>query len=72
MLYYKRELENRETSYNKRFFPAGNDGTLKNIPLRVIQNGNDESKAKSTTTKVRNGTGAMKKNESMSKLPKIM
>ena len=72
MLYYKRELENRETSYNKRFIPEGNDGTLKNIPLRVIQNGNDESKAKITTTKVRNGTGAMKKNESVSKLPKIM
>jgi hypothetical protein len=65
MLYYKRELENRETSYNKRFFPEGNDGTLKNIPLRVIQNGNNESKVKSTTTKV-------KKNVSTSKLPKIM
>jgi hypothetical protein len=71
MLYYKRELENREASYNKTFFSERNDGTLKKIPLRVVQNGNDESKAKSTTTKVRGGTDTMKKNASMSKLPKI-
>jgi hypothetical protein len=71
MLYYKRELENREASYNKTFFPVGNDGAVKNIPLRVI---NEEPKPKRITTKVRSGSGAskVKKSASTSKLPKVM
>jgi hypothetical protein len=70
MLYYKRELENRETSYNKTFFPEGNDNTAKNVPLRVI---NEEPKPKRMTTKVRSGSGAskMKKSSSTSRLPKV-
>jgi hypothetical protein len=71
MLYYKRELENRETSYNKTFFPEANDGIAKNVPLRVI---NEETRPQKMTTKVRSGTSGaskMKKSVSDSKLPPI-
>lgn len=40
MLHYKRELENRETSYNKRFVPKG-DKSSKSSPLRVKDNNGD-------------------------------
>jgi len=47
MLHYKRELENRETSYNKRFVPKG-DKSSKSSPLRVKDDNGDTKQRKKT------------------------
>ena len=49
MLHYKRELENRETSYNKRFVPKG-DKSSKSSPLRVKDDNNGVTKQRRKTT----------------------
>lgn len=72
MLYYKRELEKRETSYDKAFFPKGTTHGG-DQGLRVSQRGNEESKngrsnSRNSSTKGRGNsvTGTTKK------LPKII
>mmetsp|Transcript_39704 Transcript_39704/g.95493 ORF Transcript_39704/g.95493 Transcript_39704/m.95493 type:complete len:98 (+) Transcript_39704:158-451(+) len=41
MLYFKNELENRETNFNRRFIPADGDrGDLISNPLRVRDDDN--------------------------------
>lgn len=71
MLYYKHELEKRETSYDKAFFPKGGGDQ----GLRVSQRGNEESKnvkssrsGSRTSTKGRGNSVA----GTTKKLPKIM
>lgn len=73
MLYFKRELENRDENFNKRF---SNDGT----PLRVTNDNSKPTKKKSVASTTRRkdrgkvGAGTRKKKSSTSsssKLPKI-
>jgi len=55
MLHYKRELENRETSYNKRFVPKG-DKSSKSSPLRVKDDNNGGTKQRRKTVSVSKST----------------
>ena len=76
MLYFKRELENRETNFNTRF---SNDATITNSPLRVIQNERKQNGSAATRRKARGkgssgnkkGSGTRKKATNSPKLPKI-
>jgi len=86
MMYFKRELENREESYNKHF--SGKDGNEAVIaaPLRVSQSSNNAAKTKqeakparrkkkaSTSSSKDQAGGTRKKRSaatSSTKLPKI-
>ena len=87
MTYFKRELENRETNFNERFFSGEARGqfgeTVSSGPLRVLQQDNAKSGTKasrqgSTTRrkvpkKKTTGSGRKKKSASSQKLqlPKI-
>lgn len=72
MLYYKRELEKRETSYDTAFFPKGTTHGGGDQGLRVSQRWNEESKhgrsSRNSSTKGRGNSVA----GTTKKLPKIM
>jgi len=79
MLYFKRELENREDNFNKRFSSVGDIAS--GSPLRVIQNDNAKSKVEqakrgnaTARRKVRGraaGGSRKKKAAASAKLPKV-
>mmetsp|Transcript_32368 Transcript_32368/g.61934 ORF Transcript_32368/g.61934 Transcript_32368/m.61934 type:complete len:96 (-) Transcript_32368:95-382(-) len=80
MLYFKRELENREDNFNKRFSSVGDIAS--SSPLRVIQNDNAKSKVEqakrgnaTARRKVRGkaaGGSRKKKAAASAKLPKVV
>ena len=77
MLHFKRELENRESTWNKHFVNSGGRTTSGN-PLRVQDdNAATTKQSKTTRKKVRGktsgaGSAGMKKKGSIkTKLPKI-
>ena len=77
MMYFKRELENRDTNFNSRF-TCNDEGATKNPPLRVIQKQErtvTQGSSSNSRRKVRGkvgGTGTRKKKASTSsKLPKV-
>lgn len=76
MSYFKRELENQETNFNRRFAPPSDDAAASNSPLRVNQSDNSVSKPKQTKPRRRvcgkTGAGTRKKKATAStKLPRI-
>ena len=80
MLHFKRELENRESTWNKRFTANSGNRTASSNPLRV-QDDNAATASKTTRKKVRGKTAAAgsagtttvrkKKGPIKTKLPKI-
>ena len=79
MLHFKRELENRESTWNKRFTAnSGGRTTASSTPLRVQDdNAATAKQSKTTRKKVRGKTAAVgsagmkKKGPIKTKLPKI-
>ena len=74
MIFFKRELENRDTNFNRRF--SNEDAATKNGPLRVIQKQERTGKQNSGAAprrKVRGkvGGGTTRKKKFDSKLPKL-
>ena len=82
MLHFKRELENRESTWNKRFTANSGNRTASSNPLRVKDdNAATTKQSKTTRKKVRGKTAAAgsagtttvrkKKGPIKTKLPKI-
>ena len=81
MLHFKRELENRESTWNKRFTANSGNRTASSNPLRVQDDNAATKQSKTTRKKVRGKTAAAgsagtttvrkKKGPIKTKLPKI-
>ena len=71
MMYFKNELENRETNYTQRFIANQGDGAIVNTSLLRSRAQNGKTKQSKSTTRRKGAIKKKKQAATSSKLPKI-